>query len=283
MSMSRLPTPGGDSGDWGDILNDFLSVAHNSDGTLKQGTAIVDAQTKADSAVQTINSKTGPTVTLAAADVNAEPAGLSSATQTKISNQITAAFPADRQSMAVFNVRDYGAIGGGPTHDDGPAIEAAITAAQTWVQASTTGFEGAATVLFPPPSGSPDNGAAYYVSSPVGGAKDANFSQISFVGSGGYRYRAPSIKPMPSFTSGPLFFGYLAYGSIRNLRFDANGSGCDGLNINIDHGLLEHVYVGGWNNYGINLNDPSVFNASSGVGAAGGYLNAIIEWRCGGR
>ncbi|HYG84060.1 MAG TPA: glycosyl hydrolase family 28-related protein [Verrucomicrobiae bacterium] len=33
--MARLPSPGGDSGTWGNILNDFLSVAHNNDGTLK--------------------------------------------------------------------------------------------------------------------------------------------------------------------------------------------------------------------------------------------------------
>lgn len=33
--MSRLPTPGQDSGQWGSILNDYLSQAHNSDGTLK--------------------------------------------------------------------------------------------------------------------------------------------------------------------------------------------------------------------------------------------------------
>lgn len=33
--MSRLPTPGGDTGNWGDILNDFLSQSHNTDGTLK--------------------------------------------------------------------------------------------------------------------------------------------------------------------------------------------------------------------------------------------------------
>lgn len=30
----RLPIPGQDSGDWGDILNSFLQVAHQSDGTL---------------------------------------------------------------------------------------------------------------------------------------------------------------------------------------------------------------------------------------------------------
>lgn len=33
--MARLPVPGGDSGTWGTVLNDFLSQAHNADGTLK--------------------------------------------------------------------------------------------------------------------------------------------------------------------------------------------------------------------------------------------------------
>ncbi len=33
--MARLPTPDGDSGRWGTILNNFLLVEHNADGTLK--------------------------------------------------------------------------------------------------------------------------------------------------------------------------------------------------------------------------------------------------------
>lgn len=37
--MARLPTVGGDSGDWGDILNEYLGVSHNGDGTLK-GTSV---------------------------------------------------------------------------------------------------------------------------------------------------------------------------------------------------------------------------------------------------
>jgi hypothetical protein len=37
--MARLPTPGGDNGNWGNILNSFLSVSLNSDGTLK-GSAV---------------------------------------------------------------------------------------------------------------------------------------------------------------------------------------------------------------------------------------------------
>ena len=33
--MARLPIPGGDEGTWGDILNNFLRIEHNSDGTQK--------------------------------------------------------------------------------------------------------------------------------------------------------------------------------------------------------------------------------------------------------
>lgn len=33
--MARLPIPGGDDGAWGDILNNFLRIEHNSDGTQK--------------------------------------------------------------------------------------------------------------------------------------------------------------------------------------------------------------------------------------------------------
>jgi hypothetical protein len=47
--MSRLPVPGSDDNVWGNVLNDFLSVEHNSDGTLKVSGSI---STKAsDSAV----------------------------------------------------------------------------------------------------------------------------------------------------------------------------------------------------------------------------------------
>ena len=65
--VARLPTPGGDSGTWGSILNTFLDVAHNSDGTLQTG-AVQQA-----GAVTSVNSRT-PTngsVTLTASDVNA--------------------------------------------------------------------------------------------------------------------------------------------------------------------------------------------------------------------
>lgn len=34
-TMARLPQPGGDSGNWGDILNEYLSQSHKADGTLR--------------------------------------------------------------------------------------------------------------------------------------------------------------------------------------------------------------------------------------------------------
>ncbi|HKX24246.1 MAG TPA: hypothetical protein VJM46_03330 [Candidatus Saccharimonadales bacterium] len=33
--MARLPQPGGDSGVWGTILNDYLLASHNIDGSIK--------------------------------------------------------------------------------------------------------------------------------------------------------------------------------------------------------------------------------------------------------
>lgn len=61
----RLPTPGGDDGTWGTILNGFLEVSHNADGTL--ATSAVTAA----GGITSVNGKTGASVTLAAADVGA--------------------------------------------------------------------------------------------------------------------------------------------------------------------------------------------------------------------
>lgn len=58
--MARLPTVGGDDGNWGTILNEFLGVAHNTDGTLKNAWVNVkhhgatgDGSTDDTSAIQT--------------------------------------------------------------------------------------------------------------------------------------------------------------------------------------------------------------------------------------
>jgi|GEM_PF-6220141 len=141
--MARLPTPGGDTGSWGDILNAFLEVSLASDGTLNSGVvgnaqlqngAVSNAkldsitqtklaqgasayqkpvggipesdldsatQTKVDAggtSVQTVNSHTGPTVTVTKSDVslgNVDNTSdvnkpVSTATQTALNAKLTA-------------------------------------------------------------------------------------------------------------------------------------------------------------------------------------------------
>lgn len=47
--MARLPNPGGDEGQWGGILNDFLGQSHNADGSLKDD--VISSSKLADGAV----------------------------------------------------------------------------------------------------------------------------------------------------------------------------------------------------------------------------------------
>jgi hypothetical protein len=93
--MVRLPTPGSDQGQWGQILNDYLAVEHNIDGTLKKAadiatkyekpgsgipvgdltTGIQTSLIKADASVQSVNAifPAAGNVTLTAADIAAIP------------------------------------------------------------------------------------------------------------------------------------------------------------------------------------------------------------------
>lgn len=60
--MPRLPQPGQDHGVWGSILNDYLSVAHKSDGSLKPEaiSGVMQGNTGA-TGIQGVQGSTGPT------------------------------------------------------------------------------------------------------------------------------------------------------------------------------------------------------------------------------
>jgi hypothetical protein len=99
--VTRLPTPGSDDGTWGNLLNDFLSQAHNPDGSLKQVTQdqiqnlttdlAARAKTTDLKPVATSGSYTDltnkPTIPATAADVGAvATTGLDTATASLVGN-----------------------------------------------------------------------------------------------------------------------------------------------------------------------------------------------------
>lgn len=127
--MARLPQPGGDSGNWGSILNDYLSQSHTSDGSIKNdivtaarlSPAARSSLSKADSAYQL------PAEGVPLADMNK--------TELDAAYAPAAIAPGnDAQAVGkgelVVNVKDFGALGDG-TANDTASIQAAINASPT--------------------------------------------------------------------------------------------------------------------------------------------------------
>ena len=104
--MTRLPTPGADDGDWGNILNEYLGVSHSADGTLKSGvvgSAQLDNTTQAsvasiDNKVTTTdgggevyfdNGSSGTAVTINAANGNIQKLTLTANCNLSLANPIS--------------------------------------------------------------------------------------------------------------------------------------------------------------------------------------------------
>ncbi|MFZ1250616.1 MAG: SGNH/GDSL hydrolase family protein [Candidatus Microsaccharimonas sp.] len=77
--MARLPQPGSDAGQWGDILNEYLSVSLNEDGALKTDT------------VGATQLKPGAVINTAIANATIEEDKLSSSVQAKLNTQRSSA------------------------------------------------------------------------------------------------------------------------------------------------------------------------------------------------
>lgn len=82
--MPRLPQPGGDAENWGEILNDFLSESHNPDGSLKD-----IAQGKVTGLSAALSAKADASaIPTTPAQVGAEPEGLSEETKAELNGTI---------------------------------------------------------------------------------------------------------------------------------------------------------------------------------------------------
>lgn len=125
--MARLPQPGGDSGSWGDILNDFLAQSHKQNGTFKDNSVT--------SNVLAPNSVTN--TALASDSVNASiivdgsitEALLDSAVQSKLNATAPVTSVSSRTGDVTLTKSDVGLSNADNTSDEAKPISTAVQTA----------------------------------------------------------------------------------------------------------------------------------------------------------
>lgn len=138
--MARLPVPGSDDGTWGTVLNDFLGVEHNSDGTLKDSGTISEKLQYRGAWAASTNYAVNDLITFSGTSYVVITAFTSGTSFSLTNLKVLVNRP------GVYNVQAYGAKGDGTT-DDTTAIVTAINTAVSEGIANGTNY---AEVYFPP-------------------------------------------------------------------------------------------------------------------------------------
>lgn len=136
--MARLPQPGADDGSWGDILNDFLLVEHNANGTLKSSGSLSAKADDAATVHNTGNEAVAGTKTFSSSPVVPLPTfGSQVANKTYVDSTVSAGAP-DATTSSKGIVQLAGDLGGTAASPTVPGLAskentiAAGTTSQYW-------------------------------------------------------------------------------------------------------------------------------------------------------
>jgi hypothetical protein len=138
--MARLPVLGSDDGVWGQLLNDFLSTSHASDGTLK-ASAVTDAGAASDAAVvhNTGTETVAGTKTFSASPAVPTPTLASQAANKSYVDSVASSGAPDATTSTNGLVRLAGDLGGSGSTAAAPVISAgAISTAKLAAGAVTS-------------------------------------------------------------------------------------------------------------------------------------------------
>ncbi|MDB5185212.1 MAG: hypothetical protein JWN38_1020 [Candidatus Saccharibacteria bacterium] len=124
----RLPIPGQDDGQWGDILNGFLGVEHNADGTLKASGTLASKADTISTVHTTGNESVSGTKTFSASPVVPTPTLASQAANKGYIDGLVAAGAPAATTSTLGIVQLAGDLGGSGTAATAPVIsDGAIT------------------------------------------------------------------------------------------------------------------------------------------------------------
>ncbi len=121
---ARLPTPGSDDGSWGDILNNFLDVTHNPDGTLKDTGVIATKATDSSVVHNAGNETVSGTKTFSASPVVPTPTLGSQATNKTYVDSSAAAGTPDATTTSKGKLQLAGDLGGTAASPTVPGLAA---------------------------------------------------------------------------------------------------------------------------------------------------------------
>jgi hypothetical protein len=137
---NRLPIPGGDLGDWGDILNSFLEVSLASDGTLNSNT--VGSSQLATNAVATTNIQasavTASNIANGAVGTNQLASNAVTNAQLDTPTQTTLASVANKYTLPNGGIPYTDLAGNIPASSLSTAVQTNLSSATTAIQPTTT-------------------------------------------------------------------------------------------------------------------------------------------------